>query len=181
MTVESLGGMDVSDYAVRLFKEWGIGEKDKNNGVLFLIAPNDRRTRIEVGYGLEPVLSDARTGRLLDDHVIPYFRTGDFPNGIMRGSFAIASTIAVDANVSLSGIPIDIRRAQPVHLSAFQALLVFLVILVIVFFVLRNPWLFFFMGPRGGGGGWGGGGFGGGGFGGFGGGMSGGGGASRGW
>lgn len=84
-TVASLDGQDVDSYANQLFNQWGIGDKEKDNGVLFLIAPNDRKVRIEVGYGLEPVLTDGRCGRILDEQVLPAFKTGDYGRGALNG------------------------------------------------------------------------------------------------
>ncbi len=84
-TVASLDGLDVDTYASQLFNQWGIGDRDKDNGVLFLIAPHDRKVRIEVGYGLEPVLTDGRCGRILDEHVLPAFKAGDYGLGALNG------------------------------------------------------------------------------------------------
>jgi uncharacterized protein len=93
VTVSSLDGMSVEEYAVSLFKKWGIGEKGKDNGVLFLIAPNERKTRIEVGYGLEPVITDGRAGEIIRETIIPFFKKGDYDQGILQGSMQIAALI----------------------------------------------------------------------------------------
>ena len=93
VTVSSLDGMSVEEYAVSLFKKWGIGEKGKDNGVLFLIAPNERKTRIEVGYGLEPVITDGRAGEIIRETVIPFFKKGDYDQGILQGSMQIAALV----------------------------------------------------------------------------------------
>src|SRR6476660_7607280 len=71
VTVKSLDGMSIEEYAVRLFAAWGIGKKEKDNGVLILVAPTERRIRIEVGYGLEEILPDARTGRIIREEILP--------------------------------------------------------------------------------------------------------------
>jgi len=84
-TVPSLDGYEISDYGYRLGRAWGLGEKDKNNGVLLLIAPNERRLTIQVGYGLEPVFTDALSGRIIRDVITPRFKAGDFPGGISAG------------------------------------------------------------------------------------------------
>jgi uncharacterized protein len=84
-TVKSLQGDSIEDYANRLFRQWGIGQKGKNNGVLLLVAPNERKVRIEVGYGLEGTLTDAQTKVIIENAIIPRFRAGDFPGGIIRG------------------------------------------------------------------------------------------------
>lgn len=95
VTVETLEGLTVEDYAVRLFESWGIGKKDKDNGVLFIVAEAERKVRIEVGYGLEGVITDGRAGRLLDEAVIPSLRQNDFETGIRNGVKAIESYIRV--------------------------------------------------------------------------------------
>jgi uncharacterized protein len=93
VTVTSLEGMSVEEYAVKLFNAWGIGEKGKDNGVLFLIAPTERKARIEVGYGLEPVITDGRAGEIIRETVIPFFKAGDYNQGILQGSMRIAALI----------------------------------------------------------------------------------------
>lgn len=92
-TVNDLEGNDVSDYGYKLGRAWGIGGKQNNDGVVFLIAPNERRMNISVGYGLEPVLTDALSGRIIRDQVTPKFKQGDYPGGIQAGVDAIAQQI----------------------------------------------------------------------------------------
>jgi uncharacterized protein len=93
VTVSSLEGMTVEGYAVELFEQWGIGTKEEDNGVLFLIAPNERKTRIEVGYGLEPVITDGRAGEIIRETILPFFRGGDYDQGILQGTRQIAALI----------------------------------------------------------------------------------------
>jgi len=93
VVVTTLDGLPIEDYAVRLFERWGIGKKDKNNGVLFLVAYVESELRIEVGYGLEAVITDGRAGRILDREVIPHLRTDDFDRGITAGVAAIEGYI----------------------------------------------------------------------------------------
>ena len=85
VTVTSLNGMSVEEYANRLFQQWGIGNKREDNGVLVLVAPSERQMRIEVGYGLEPVLPDGLAGQIIRDEFLPKFREGDFATGIDAG------------------------------------------------------------------------------------------------
>jgi uncharacterized protein len=185
--VASLQNRPIEDVAVTTFKTWGIGKKDKNNGVLFLIAPNDRRMRIEVGYGLEGVLPDGRTGRIMDEAVAPYFRQGRMAQGVLEGTKQIANVLAQNAGVDLSPeFQADVPNGISLRLGRREKAVLIFVLFVLVILVTRHPWLIWFLlsnsgrGGSGRGGGWSGGGFGGGGFGGFGGGSSGGGGASRG-
>ncbi|MBM3945036.1 MAG: TPM domain-containing protein, partial [SAR202 cluster bacterium] len=94
VTVPDLGGTSIEDYAVRLFEQWAIGQKGVDNGVLLLFSLADRRVRIEVGYGMEPYLPDGLVGRILDEHVLPDLRAGDYDLGLLKGARAIAETIA---------------------------------------------------------------------------------------
>jgi uncharacterized protein len=93
LTVDSLEGDSVEDYAVRVFQTWKLGRKDVNDGVLFVVAKQERRMRIEVGYGLEARLTDASSRQILDDIVRPQFRAGNFGAGIEAGLDAISAVI----------------------------------------------------------------------------------------
>ncbi|QOV93352.1 YgcG family protein [Novosphingobium sp. ES2-1] len=84
-TVASLDGQDIETYANTLFRTWGVGGKETDQGLLFLIAPNDRKVRIEVGYGLEEFLPDVLAGRIISGAVTPRFKAGDYPGGINAG------------------------------------------------------------------------------------------------
>ncbi len=85
VTVDTVGDSDIESYATDLFRSFGIGDKDKNNGLLILLAVNDRKSRIEVGYGLEEVLNDSKTGRFQDNYMIPYYKEDDWDKGILNG------------------------------------------------------------------------------------------------
>lgn len=95
-TVPSLDGMTIEDYAERLFRTWGIGQKGKDNGVLILVAPSDRKVRIEVGYGLEPVLPDGLAGEIIREEALPAFRSGDFPGGIQATAARVAQIVTAN-------------------------------------------------------------------------------------
>jgi uncharacterized protein len=92
-TVASLDGMTVEDYANRLFAEWRIGQSAADNGVLLLVAPRERAVRIEVGYGLEPVLPDGLAGEIIRTEILPEFRAGNTPRGIGRGLNRISEIV----------------------------------------------------------------------------------------
>jgi uncharacterized protein len=94
VTVPDLQGLPIEDYAIRLAEKWKPGQKNRDNGVIFLIAPNDRAVRIEVGYGLEGVLTDALSKNIIETRVTPAFRRGDFFSGIQTGVQSIAEVIA---------------------------------------------------------------------------------------
>ncbi len=186
VTIQSLDGSDIESYAVDLFKQWGIGSKASNRGVLVLLATQDRRYRIEVGYGLEPILPDGKVGSI-GREAVPLLRQGDYNGAVQLMTSRVAEVIAQDAGIQLEGPRPPTPKAgsdepdqgHPLSLLAILAI-IFVLLIVTGLGRLLLGGIFF-----GGGGGWGGGGFGGGGggggFGGFGGGSSGGGGASGSW
>lgn len=92
-TVESLNGISVEEYANRLFKEWGIGQAKQDNGVLVLVAPNEREMRIQVGYGLEGVLPDGLAGQVIRDDFTPRFKEDDYSGGIRNGVNHLADIV----------------------------------------------------------------------------------------
>src|SRR5215471_14942482 len=104
VTVNSLEGQTREDYAVALYKHLGIGAKGKDNGVLILIAPKERQYRIEVGYGLEPVINDARAGDI-GREMVPDFKQQDYNGAVLLGATRIAQLIAADNGVQLNGVP----------------------------------------------------------------------------
>ncbi|MGD9905953.1 MAG: YgcG family protein [Vicinamibacterales bacterium] len=93
VTVPSLDGLTVEEYATRLFAAWGIGQAGTDNGVLVLVAPNQREMRIEVGYGLEGVLPDGLAGQIVRETFLPAFRDGDYPRGIVAGTERVAAVV----------------------------------------------------------------------------------------
>ena len=97
-TVTSLAGEEIEPYANELFRNWKLGEKTKNNGVLLLVAPNERRVRIEVGYGLEGTLTDALSKVIIANAITPRFKAGDFSDGISRGVDDIITVLTTDAS-----------------------------------------------------------------------------------
>ncbi len=203
VTVKSLDGNEIQPYANSLYKHLGVGAKKEDTGALLVVAPNDRKYWTEVGYGLEPVINDARAGdagRLM----VPFFRAGDYNGGIAAAAWQLAKYVADDKGVTLTGQP-QIRQVHQNN-DGGGNLWVWLILAAIVFMILASRGGGSSVGPRGGGGsgwwigpvigamgsgrgggwgssgggsgGWGGGG---GGFGGFGGGSSGGGGAGGSW
>jgi uncharacterized protein len=189
-TVPSLGGEEIEPYANGLFRAWKLGEAKENNGALLLIAPKERRVRIEVGYGLEGTLTDAVSSIVIANAIAPRFKAGDFNGGVTRGVDDIITALSTDS-AEWKPKPTDMRAEH--EASLLDTLAPFLIFLFIMFVISRigrrggGNVIFIPMGTGGfgggfrGGGGFGGGrGFGGGGFSG-GGGSSGGGGASGGW
>jgi uncharacterized protein len=190
VTINSLDGNDIESYAVDLFKQWGIGSKSTNRGVLILFAIQDHKYRTEVGYGLEPILPDGKVGGF-GREAVPLLKQGDYNGAVRLVTLRVADTIAKDAGIQLTGAEAPAEpSSEPSAGIPLGGIILFIIVLIIVlvFRPLRSLlWLLLFSnfggGYRGGGGSWGGGGFGGGGggFGGFGGGSSGGGGASGSW
>ena len=107
LIVESLDGADIKEYANDVFRKWGIGTKDKNNGVLILLATEDRKIRIEVGYGLEGALTDTRCGQLLDNVAIPYLKEDKFDEGILHLYYAVLNEVRDEYELSKVEDPID--------------------------------------------------------------------------
>jgi uncharacterized protein len=187
-TVASLQGTSVEDYANRLFRAWRLGQAKTNNGVLLLVAPNERKVRIEVGYGLEGAITDALSRVIIASAITPRFKDGDFAGGIQAGVDGILSILAGDAETWQRKPEVRADEVDPAQVVVFLAL--FLVVLLVMWSMsrTRRGGVVFLPGP--GSGGWsggfsggglsGGGGFSGGGFSG-GGGSSGGGGASGDW
>ncbi len=93
LTVNSLEGENLEEYALKVAESWGIGQKGKDNGVLLLVAKKERKVRIEVGYGLEPKLTDLTSGRIIRNIIVPHFKRGDFDQGIMAGVVAIVKVV----------------------------------------------------------------------------------------
>jgi uncharacterized protein len=190
-TVPSLDGYTVEDYANRLFRHWQLGRKDKDNGALLLVAPKERKVRIEVGYGLEGALTDALSKVIITTAIAPQFQKGDFAGGIDAGVDAMLSILTGDAEEWQRRAEIREDDSTP-----FDPVIAFIILLILLFIISRimsagrtrrigrgrhGPWIIPTSGWSGGGG-WsrgsawsGGGGFSGGG------GSSGGGGASGSW
>src|SRR6266513_3945590 len=103
VTINSTDSDSIEDYAVELFKQWGLGTKQTNRGVLILLAVKDRKYRTEVGYGLEPILPDGKVGGFWRE-VVPLLKQGDYDQAIKQNTQRVASVIAQDAGVQLTGV-----------------------------------------------------------------------------
>jgi uncharacterized protein len=97
VTLKSLQGTSIEDFGVALGRAWRVGQRDKNNGVLLIVAPSERKVRIEVGYGLEGTLTDAVSKLIIENAIIPRFRANDVPGGVTRGVDDIISVLTGDA------------------------------------------------------------------------------------
>lgn len=180
VTVKSLEDAPIDAYALEILRTWGVGDKSLDNGVVMLVSVGDRQSRIEVGYGLEGALPDARTGQIQDEYMLPHFKEGQYAQGILDGYTALARRVADEYKVSLGGLPpfqkaagaAAAPRADGGMLSGLMDFIVAGVVLVLVIldfaffggrFTLLLLALFRSRGGGGGGGGFGGGSGGGGG------------------
>jgi uncharacterized protein len=201
VTLKSLDGQPIEDFTVALATRWGVGPKQSARGVMILFAIDDRQNRVEVGYGLEPILPDGKVGGFTRE-AAPYFRNQDYDSGILLITRRVADVIAADSGVTLTGVsPAQVRSAPPQNSGwSIGEILLLLFFIYLIYSLIRKSgsgggsgrggsgwWIGPMIGGSmgGGRGGWGGGGFGGGGggggFGGFGGGSFGGGGATGSW
>ena len=203
VTLNSLQGQEIEDYGYQLGRAWGIGQKENDNGALLIVAPNERKVRIEVGYGLEPILTDAFSALVIHNEILPAFRDGDYEGGVVKGVDALVEQLSLDpaeaqarAQAAASAEDDGDAAAAIGGLSVMAVIFLFMLIATaasargrrhrrrgvgpVLLWALADILSQSGRGGGGRGGGFGGGGFGGGGFGG-GGGSFGGGGASGGW
>jgi uncharacterized protein len=139
VTLLSLQDHDIADYGVQLGRYWGIGQKDKNNGVLFIIAPEQRKVRIEVGYGLEGALTDVLSQHIIQAEIIPHFRDDDFAKGIEAGTKAILEAVVGEYQPK----PLQTQASNRSYIpdwNGIKSLFYFIVIIGIVlgFLLKRN-------------------------------------------
>ena len=181
VTLPSLQGYEISDYGYQLGRAWGIGQKGINNGILFIVAPNEHKTRIEVGYGLEPIITDAFSSVVIQTQVLPHFRSGDFDGGVRAGVDALIQQLSLETSEAEKRAAAAAGQLKHRNDGDMPGWLVLLIFFGIFGFIAFQSWAVpgrrggFYGGGGpywGGGGGWGGrgGGWGGGGGGGFGGG-----------
>ncbi len=190
VTLPSLQGYEIEEYGYQLGRHWGIGQKGEDNGALLIVAPNERRVRIEVGYGLEPVLTDALSSVIIQQTILPKFRGGDMEGGVVAGTEAIVSQLQLPEDQAKANAAQAAQQQQQDRSGDGPFAILFVLIVIFILLSARRrrrmgvlPWIILGgMGSgMGRGGGFGGGSFGGGG--GFsgGGGSFGGGGSSGGW
>lgn len=132
VTLDSLQGTDIEDYGYQLGRHWQIGQKDKNNGVLLIVAPHERKVRIEVGYGLEGTLTDAYSSYIIQSIILKQFRNGQMEQGIVEGTQAIVSVLGG------KGIPQGLHTGQQKP-NGWQVLFGVLLMLGFIYFAIRHP------------------------------------------
>jgi len=144
VTLASLQGYDIADFGYQLGRAWGIGQKDKNNGLLLIVAPNERAVRFEVGYGLEGTLTDALTRVIIESAILPRFRADDVAGGIERGVDDAIQALEGDAT-ELQQLA-DRRPAEEGFWTPLIPFLIFVVVAIVVSALRRRggrrwPWL----------------------------------------
>lgn len=144
VTVDSLDGYEVGEYALELGREWGVGSEETDNGVVLLMSVSDRQVTIQVGYGLEGCLPDGKTGRILDTYAIPYLRNDDFSKGLTEAYKAITTavceeygiTLDVDYNATIySGM--DAETEETVAVVSF--IILFIAVLILLIWIKVSP------------------------------------------
>jgi uncharacterized protein len=142
VTVPSLGGYEISDYGYQLGRAWGIGQKTLNNGVLFIIAPTEHKTRIEVGYGLEPILTDAFSSVVIQTQVLPKFKAGDFNGGVEAGTDALIQQLSLDTSTAEQRAAAAQQQLQngDQGQSPPLSVIIILIVLAFIFFHFFGGW-----------------------------------------
>ena len=134
VTVADLQGYEIEEYGYQLGRAWGIGQDGKNNGVLLIVAPSERKVRIEVGYGLEPVLTDALSALIIQNEILPSFREGYFERGIEQGVDAIDRQLRLDpAEAQARAAAAERPRSEaPIGVGVVIAVIFILMILAMI-------------------------------------------------
>ena len=133
LTVKSMSPYaSIDEFGMAVAEKWKVGEKDKDTGIIIILAMEERRVRIEVGYGLEGIINDAKAGRIIDNTMMPYFRGGDFSAGLRRGVFKIADIIGTELNVELD----EQIKMQDNTFTERLCMLIFFIIFVSIFLMM---------------------------------------------
>jgi len=133
VTLKSLQGTSIEDYGYQLGRHWGIGQKEKNTGALLIVAPNERKVRIEVGYGFEGTLTDAVSRLIIENSILPRFRANDFAGGINRGVDDVIQAVSVDSEEWKTR-----ARQRPDDQPDVAEILTFLFLMLIVFIIISS-------------------------------------------
>jgi len=132
ITVKSMSPYaSIEDFSMAVAEKWKVGQKEKDTGIIMVLAMDERMFRIEVGYGLEGILNDAKTGRIIDSTIMPYFKGGDFSAGLRRGLFKLADVIGTEMDVEL-----DVRTKVDNTKSEALCMLIFMVIFISIFVMM---------------------------------------------
>ncbi len=138
VTLPDLGGYAIDDYGYQLGRKWGIGQKGKDNGVLLIVAPNERKVRIETGRGLEGHLTDAMSRIIIENAILPQFRRGDFSGGIRDGVRDIKATIEGDAEAVKERARGRVGEHQDTDYTALIMMAIWIAIILYIFYQQRK-------------------------------------------
>ncbi|MCW1403022.1 TPM domain-containing protein [Novosphingobium sp. MW5] len=134
VTLPDLQGYDIADYGYQLGRNWGIGDKERNDGALLIVAPTERKVRIEVGYGLEPILTDGLTSLIVQQQIVPAFKAGDMPAGIEAGTDAIIKQLTLPAEEAAKVA--QQAQSRPKNNDASPGSVIFFIFLFFLIFIL---------------------------------------------
>lgn len=137
-TVPDLQGYEIEDYGYQLGRTWAIGRKGQDDGVIFLVAPNEKKVRIEVGYGLEPVLTDALSSVILQSKVLPRFREGKMEQGVVDGTEAVIQQLALPEDQAKQNVAQAAQQAQAQPSSGGGSLIGVLITVLIIVWVVGS-------------------------------------------
>lgn len=142
VTIPSLEETPPAEYTLALLREWGVGDKTLNNGIVMLVSVNDHKSRIEVGYGLEGPLPDAKVGRIQDEYMLPYFQQGDYNKGILNGYQVLAATVAQEYKLEIKS---DAKPINNNSASWWDQVPLWVQVLIVVGLLLLGiiDWMFF--------------------------------------
>lgn len=145
VTVDTLDGADVSDYALELGRKWGVGDKEKNNGVVLLLAVSERKVTIQVGYGLEGRLPDGKTGRILDKYAVPYLKNNSFSTGLSEAYKAIVSEVYAEYGETPPENLEDYDTVDVSDSTAFKIIrtVILIIVILVLIFGRRRRHMFF--------------------------------------
>ena len=133
VTLPSLQGYPIEDYGYQLGRHWGIGQKEKNSGALLIVAPNERKVRLEVGYGLEGQLTDAVSKLIIENSIVPRFRAGDVAGGITRGVDDVIQALTIDPEEWKAR-----AKQRPDAQPAAMDVIALVLFLIVVFMIMRS-------------------------------------------
>ncbi len=135
VTLPSLQGYEIEDYGYQLGRAWNLGQKGKNNGVLLIVAPAEHKVRIEVGYGLEPVLTDALSNVILQEKVLPKFKAGDMEGGTVAGADAIIGQLGLDPDAAAANV--KAASEQKTHARSIDPFQIIFIAFIVIFLLVR--------------------------------------------
>lgn len=142
LTVQSLDGEDIAGFSLRMAEKWKLGQKGKDNGLLITVALHDRKYRFETGYGLEGILPDSLVGSIGRQHLVPYFKKGNYSTGIFNATIAVVRTISASEGVEITGMPeIKLKDNKVKKIGLFNVIMVLVIFVVVLYLFIKHPGL----------------------------------------